>query len=198
MERHTRDTEERGQVGIGTLIVFIAMVLVAAIAAGVLINTAGFLQTKSQETGEQSGAQVTDRLQLNSITSDDIGGDPAKVQTVDAIASRAPGAGAISLTEVTVQWVGPETVETLKWGDTANGTHFSTTMVKNAQSGGTDSVNSDADTVRFTFSAQDISDGNGLDPGDQVTLRLTTASNGETITTLSVPDSLIGESVVSL
>ncbi|WP_256867891.1 archaellin/type IV pilin N-terminal domain-containing protein [Halorientalis salina] len=98
--------ELRGQVGIGTLIVFIAMVLVAAIAAGVLINTAGFLQSKSEETGQQSGEQVTNRLQVLQTTGMKTGQDDSTViGGVEMVATKSPGAEDIAIEGITMQWV---------------------------------------------------------------------------------------------
>ncbi|KDS90948.1 flagellin [Halorubrum saccharovorum] len=114
------NTEERGQVGIGTLIVFIAMVLVAAIAAGVLINTAGFLQSQAEATGQESTDLVSERIDVTSSVGIVTGtADDGELAEIRITVAGSPGADEIDLSESTIQAVGPNGQANLVFANTS-------------------------------------------------------------------------------
>jgi len=178
---------DRGQVGIGTLIVFIAMVLVAAIAAGVLINTAGLLQTQAEATGEESSQQVSDRLQIQSATGNvTTAGD---IDSLNITVTKAPGADDIQLENVTYEFVTSNQVIT---DVVAPG------QISAITSSTTDNVITDrSDRYQLEFNSTDHFN-NNFQGGDRVTVTLTTAPGASTVTELRVPDSLVDRQAVSL
>ncbi len=58
---------EQAQAGVGTLIIFIAMVLVAAVAAAVLIQTSGVMQSKSTATTKEAAAAIGENLVIEAV-----------------------------------------------------------------------------------------------------------------------------------
>ena len=62
---------KKAEMGMGTLIIFIAMVLVAAIAAAVLISTTGSLQNKALATGKDVRQEVGTSLNIIQVYAED-------------------------------------------------------------------------------------------------------------------------------
>jgi len=194
-----RERGERGQVGIGTLIVFIAMVLVAAIAAGVLLNTAGFLQTSAEQTGQGAASEATDRLQTVGSPIGDVDTGSEEVTAVEMNVQRVSGANDITLEEVTIQFVGPNGNADLIYGGSggsgdadASNEEFGVEAVQ-----GTAPVLTDDSDVMKVYIDTSASSGTlqPLQSGETATVTITTAAGGESTVRLAVPDSLDDEAV---
>ncbi len=60
--------DKHGDMGVGTMIIFIAMVLVAAVAASVLISTANTVREQAQNTGDQAINNVASGFVVQDVT----------------------------------------------------------------------------------------------------------------------------------
>jgi len=204
--------DERGQVGIGTLIVFIAMVLVAAIAAAVLINTAGLLQQRAQATGKEATEQTSTGLNVVSasgkVYDDTSGSGEDHVYDVNLTVKLRPGSLNIDLNETVIQYIDDTTSKELTYQTIANGgadaTHFTVYKIQDADSS-LPVMNDREDVFVIELNLTQIkgktdptATGAGVAEGDSATIKIIPPTGATTVFTFVVPQSIDGYEVVDL
>jgi len=174
--------------------VFIAMVLVAAIAAGVLINTAGLLQSQAEATGEESTEQVTDRVVVQSVTGT-ADGDGDQIEDLDIVVRRSPGSGDIDLTNAIVEVFanGESATLTADVGEGADADNFDLENI-DLEDEWILSDSSDRAAIEVDIDAAAAP----LEPGDSVSISITTAAGGTAFVEKRAPSSLDDDEEVRL
>ena len=118
---------EDADVGIGTLIIFIAMVLVAAVAAAVLIQTSGVLQQKAQQTGKEATAEVSSNIKIVNVVGSRADTTlTTPVNNLNISVELSAGGSTIDFNQVVIKYLNETTAVTLTYlaGDTPDATHF--------------------------------------------------------------------------
>ncbi len=205
MEQRRKDLKKtrmdnKAQVGIGTMIVFIATVLVAAIAAGVLIDMSGKLQERSSRTGSEATEQVSSNLAIDSIVGRRDATSDAGLKDLDMYLSLAPGASEVDLGQLKLQMSNGTVLAILSHADTATpaANQFNVTAIRDADSSFTSAapVMTAGDLVKLTIdlTAQSAE----FEPRDNVRLLLEPEVGASVQTGFGTPNSYGVKTIVVL
>ncbi len=182
--------KEKGEMGIGTLIIFIAMIIVAAVAATVLIQTAYQLQQQAEETGNIAIQDVATGFKIIHI-----GGivnltTPA-VETIEIKVGLLAGSPAIDLDNVLIEITDGTTDVTLNFSaSAADATHFTATSLRDMSPKNWNSqhVMTQGDIIKITIDAKAA--GLSLGPQSQVTFQIIPKHGVPTYAAFMVPATL--------
>jgi flagellin FlaB len=116
--------DDLGDMGIGAMIVFIAMVLVAGIAASVLIQTANRLEIQAMTTGQETTREVSTGLAVVDIEGQNDGSGVITQMTI-TVRARA-GSGDIDLSQTIIEMTDGTVKTLLTYNPTARQFNLST------------------------------------------------------------------------
>ena len=111
---------KKADMGIGTLVIFIAMILVAAIAAGVLIQTATSLQNRALLTGSRTQEQVGTALEVLQVYAED-GRTNNSLDFMNVKFKLAPGSEPIRLNDTLLEFDTSDDSAFLTYNNTGSG-----------------------------------------------------------------------------
>mgnify|MGYP001315374613 CR=1 FL=1 len=92
---------ESGAIGIGAMIIFIALILVAAVASTIIIKTAEELQQRAEATGDDTRDEISGKITLvGAYISDDTGGGATTADEITLILQLSAGSDTTLLTDM--------------------------------------------------------------------------------------------------
>lgn len=125
--------DEEGDMGIGTLIIFIALVLVAAVAASVIVSTAYVLQQQAQDTADQAIAEVSTGFRIVDIFGNRLNQTNNAIQIVFVKLGLMSGSSPINFEDVVIEIDDGFTETNLVFGLTANMTNYNVSTLRDKE-----------------------------------------------------------------
>jgi len=115
--------EEKASMGIGTMIIVVAMILVAGIAASVLIQTANQLETQGLQTGQETRDDVSAGIGVIQVIGQygarNVSGTIYnRFHNMSMIVTSRAGGSGVDLSEVTVMLANDSKICILTWNST--------------------------------------------------------------------------------
>lgn len=198
--------DDGASIGIGAMIVFIALILVAAVASTIIIKTAEELQQRAEATGDDTRDEISGKIQVVMAYVSLADAEPATaVNEVTLVVQMAAGSDSTLISDITWMIVcddGTATVDlntgnlddgTNVFAETLDGTAFTTG--DSVTAGQTFTIVIDTDDDADDGAGNAVVDGCQASVGDSMELRIIVDGGGETYSQLTFnavdPGSLI-------
>ena len=196
--RALREREE-GSIGIGAMIVFIALILVAAVASTIIITTAEELQQRAEKTADDTRGEISGKINIvDAFVKTNAAGPPEVVASILIIAQLAAGADEVTSNLVTYFITCANAAADDLVIDTSNIDDAGAAMLDNSDGDGNDDTAFSSDELESgdTFKIPITLTNCQPAVGGKLQVLITVDGGGETEAELEVVSTTVGKSLV--
>ncbi|MFW5704516.1 MAG: hypothetical protein ACOCXG_01615 [Nanoarchaeota archaeon] len=183
---------KKGTDGAASMIIFISLVLVATIGAGVLIQSASSLQSKSMDVSRGSRDKITvdmDMIQAYAKDTSD-GVISAGVDNISIVVRLGSGSVPVKFADTAIKFDGPNGVQAVKYGNYST-THFTVSYLTTHRTSHRDGYLVQGELALLNFIPS-----HDLGEGQKAALTLVMTQGASRMTEFITPSSMLDDTTI--